>query len=78
MRKSAQQKLNEFFDEIESVRAAVTSLQVASNEKYQSSHYASGFLGESLIDAVMMLPKAKREEFRQRLASKAAQMSNKI
>jgi len=78
MRKSAQQKMNEFFDEMDALRGAVSRLQVASSEKYQSMAYSSGFLGETLIDAIMMLPKAKREEFRQRLSAKADQLANKF
>lgn len=67
MPKSTQQKISEYWNESELVRAAVKSFNDRSFEANGSFSYAAGFLESTLVDAIMHLPKAKREEFRARV-----------
>jgi len=78
MSKTAQQKLNEYFDEMDAIRARVDRLSTTSYEKHKSFSYAAGFLGEMLVDAVSNLPKAKRDEFKQKLAKRADEFAKQI
>ncbi len=78
MPKSAQQKFNEYLDECRTTSDAVSELTNATNEYYNGYAFAAGFLGMELANAIGMLPKAKREEFRARLIRKAEETRHKI
>jgi hypothetical protein len=78
MPKSAQQKWNEYLDECRTTSDAVSELTNATNEYYNGYAFAAGFLGMELANAIGMLPKAKREEFRARLIRKAEETRHKI
>ena len=76
MPKSAQQKWNEYLDESRETMAAINEVTNATNELYEGYAFAAGFLGMTLADAIVLLPKAKREEFRQRLFKQAEKARN--
>lgn len=67
MPKSAQQRMNEYWNECDQIRAAVKNFNDRSFEANGSFSFAAGFLESTLVDAIMQLPKAKREEFRARV-----------
>ena len=64
MAKSAQQRFNEYLDEARSTRESIKEFQDAAYENYQSHSYAAGFLESKLVDVIMALPRAQREELR--------------
>ena len=66
--KSAQQKFNEYLEESHSTMAAVNEVTESTLARYGSYSFAAGCLGMILTDAIGHLPKAKRAEFRARLA----------
>jgi len=76
MPKSAQQKWNEYLDESREIMAAINEVSNRTNELYEGYAFAAGFLGMTLADAIVLLPKAKREEFRQRLFKQAEKARN--
>jgi hypothetical protein len=76
MPKSAQQKWNEYLDESRETMAAINEVSNRTNELYEGYAFAAGFLGMTLADAIVLLPKAKREEFRQRLFKQAEKARN--
>jgi hypothetical protein len=78
MAKSAQQRFNEYLDECRSTTDAVSEFTNATNEYFNGYAFAAGFLGMQLADAIALLPKAKREEFRDRLIRKAEETRHKI
>jgi hypothetical protein len=78
MPKSAQQKWNEYLDESRETMAAINEVSNRTNELYEGYAFAAGFLGMELANAIGMLPKAKREEFRARLIRKAEETRHKI
>lgn len=67
MAKTAQQKLNEFYDECDLTRSVIKDFSNKSFEEKGSYAWAAGFFESVLVDAIMHLPKNKREEFRKRL-----------
>ena len=69
MPKTAQQKMNEFFDECESTRKVIKDLNDRSYEEKGSYSYSAGFLESVLVSAIMELPKARREYFRNFVAN---------
>jgi hypothetical protein len=71
--KSAQQKFNEYLAECEETRAAVKQFEQAVHEKYDGSGYAyiAGYFMMQMLEAVTHLPKAKRQEFRERFLREA-------
>ena len=66
--KSAQQKFNEYINESQSTMATINEVTESTLERYGSYSFAAGALGMILADAIGHLPKAKRAEFRSRLA----------
>ncbi len=66
--KSAQQKFNEYINESQSTMAVINEVTESTLERYGSYSFAAGALGMILADAIGHLPKAKRAEFRSRLA----------
>jgi hypothetical protein len=73
MAKSAQQKWNEYLSECEETRASVKQFEQAVHDKYDGSGYAyiAGYFMMQMMEAVTHLPKAKRQEFRERLLREA-------
>jgi hypothetical protein len=73
MAKTAQQKFNEYLDEREATRQAVSAFEKAVHEKYDGSGYAyiAGYFMMQMLDAVAHLPKAQRQEFRERFLREA-------
>lgn len=78
MAKSAQQKWNEYLDESRETMNAINELTNRTNERYEGYAYAAGFLGMTLADAIALLPKARRAEFRTRLLKQAEQARNEF
>jgi len=78
MPKSAQQKFNEYLEDCHATSDAISELTNATNEYYNGYAFAAGYLGMQLGDAIALLPKAKREEFRNRLIRKAEETRHKI
>lgn len=76
MAKSAQQKFAEYLDESRETMDAVNELTTHSNEFYDGYAFAAGYLGMMLKEAIMDLPRAKREQLRNRLFSKAQECKN--
>lgn len=64
MAKSAQQRLNAFFDESDATRATIKAFSDAAYEAYGTHSYAAGYLESAITGLIMQLPKAKREEAR--------------
>ena len=73
MSKSAQQKFNEYLDECQETREAVGAFEKAVHDKYDGSGYAyiAGYFMMQMLEAVTHLPKAKRQEFRERFLREA-------
>jgi hypothetical protein len=76
--KSAQQKFNEYLEDCRKTSDAIGELTNSTNEYYNGYAFAAGYLGMQLGDAIALLPKAKREEFRDRLARKAEEVRHQI
>jgi hypothetical protein len=77
MKKTAQQKLNEYYNELNELQSAIDNLSAASYEKYESHSYAVGCLGQLLQRAVSSLPKKEREAFKQNLNNLTARLIKK-
>ena len=73
MSKSAQQKFNEYLDECRETREAMGAFEKAVQDKYDGSGYAyiAGYFMMQMLEAVTHLPKAKRQEFRERFLREA-------
>jgi hypothetical protein len=78
MPKSAQQKWNEYLDESRETMAAINEVSNRTNELYEGYAFAAGFLGMTLADAIALLPKARRAEFRERLLKQADKARNEF
>lgn len=78
MRKTAQQKFNEYLDECSQTRAAVNAFTDGSRQLYGDYAYAAGYYGSLVADLITQLPKAKREEYRQRLLRESKQIEQKF
>jgi hypothetical protein len=78
MPKSAQQKFNEYLEDCHKTSDAIGEFTNATNEYYNGYAFAAGYLGMQLADAIGYLPKAKRQEFRDRLQKKAQEIKNQI
>ncbi len=76
MPKSAQQKFNEYLAESRETSNAVTEFISASYDNYGNYAYACGALESMVKDLIGELPKAKREEMRQRFRSMAQKQKN--
>ena len=71
MRKSAQQKLNEFYSESADTRNYVHAFVQASYDKHGSYSHAAGYLESMVGSLIMELSKAKRESAREELMKAA-------
>ena len=67
MKKSAQQKFNEYLDECRETRAALGEFEKAAQDRYDNNGYAyiAGYMMSQLQDAIIGLPRARRAEFRE-------------
>jgi len=61
--KTAQQKLNDSFDENATIRATVRAFVDDSYNHHQSYAHAAGYLQSFAAELIMQLPKAKRDQF---------------
>lgn len=73
MAKSAQQKFNEYLAECDATRDAVKQFEQAVHAKYDGSGYAylAGYFMMQMQEAISELPKAKRQEFRDKFLREA-------
>ncbi len=78
MAKSAQQRFNEYLDEARSTRESIKEFQDAAYESYRSHSYAAGFLESKLVDVIMALPRAQREELRAVFRQQAAKLQKEV
>jgi hypothetical protein len=62
--KSAEQKLDAILAESEVTRDLLKDFIASSYNRYQSDSYAAGFLESMVVNLIMELPKAKRNEVR--------------
>jgi len=75
MAKSAAVKIEEFLNECHGTRAVLKEFNDVCKSRFGDYNYAAGYLESVLVDAIMELPKARREAFRAQLHNKAYQMS---
>lgn len=75
MRKTAQQKFNEYLEDCRKTTQAVNQVIDTSKEFYGDYAYATGYLSTVLQEVIAQLPRAKREELRQRFVSKAQEFT---
>jgi hypothetical protein len=75
MKKSAQDRFDEFRAEQHETRMAATAFVNASYNKYGSYNFACGYLQTMVNDLIAELPKKRREEYRAQLLKAAAGMS---
>ena len=78
MAKSAQQRFTEYLDEARSTRESIKEFQDAAYENYRSHSYAAGFLESKLVDVIMALPRAQREELRSVFRQQAAKLQKEV
>jgi hypothetical protein len=78
MAKSAQQRFTEYLDEARSTRESIKEFQDAAYENYRSHSYAAGFLESKLVDVIMSLPRAQREELRAVFRQQAAVLQKEV
>lgn len=71
MPKTAQQKFNEYLEDSRKTTQAVNQMIESSNDLYGGYAYATGYLSTVLQEVIAQLPRAKREELRQRFARSA-------
>ena len=71
MRKSAQQKFNEYLNEAAETRFAVNEMVKQSHKRYGDYSYAAGYLESLIMELVGELPKARRAAIRDRLLANA-------
>lgn len=76
MRKTAQQKFNEFLDESRETRDAINEFEAAARENYKSYAFAAGVFATLLGDVIAELPKARRAALRDQLYSLAQKQKN--
>lgn len=76
---SARERLNAVFSEMDETRDAVNEFINHSYTAHQKSYaHATGALSVILEDAINLLPKAKRAEFRERLYRLAAEQKRDV
>jgi hypothetical protein len=75
MAKSAAVKLEEFMNECHGTRAVIKEFNDVAKSRFGDYGYGAGYLESVLVDAIMELPKARREAFRAQLHNKAYQLS---
>jgi hypothetical protein len=79
MRKTAQQKFNEFLDECRETRDAINELERNSRENHDGSYaFACGVFSTLLGDLIAELPKARRAEVRNDLYRMAQKQKNEL
>lgn len=78
MRKTAQQKFNEYLDECRETAQAVNEFINRSHENCQGYAYATGALSTIVQEIIAQLPKAKRAEYRQRFLDLAQGQKNEF
>jgi len=76
MKKTAQQKFNEFLDESRETRNAINEFESASRENHKSYAFAAGVFSTLLGDVIAELPKARRAELREQLYKLAQKQKN--
>jgi quinol monooxygenase YgiN len=78
MPKTAQQKMNEFFNEADATRATMKAFADASRENYGSHAYAAGYFESMVVTLTLQLPKAKRDEVRREFEQLATKQRNEV
>lgn len=78
MRKTAQQKFNEYLDECRETTQAVNEFIDRSQENHKNYAYATGALSTIVQEIIAQLPKAKRAEYRQRFQVLAQGQKNEL
>ena len=78
MRKSAQEKFNEFLDESRETGNAVHDMVEASYDLHKNYGYAVGTLQSLAIELIAQLPKVKRAEYRDKLRRQAQKLKNEL
>lgn len=57
----------QYMNEVKETRETITELVKQTRNRYGDYAYAAGYLEAMLADALFMLPKARREEFRENM-----------
>ena len=78
MAQSAQERFNGVINEVSATRQSIKEFQDAAFARFGSYSYGAGYLESSLIDAIMLLPKHKRAEFRQMFLQQAEQQKKMV
>jgi hypothetical protein len=78
MRKTAQQKFNEYLDECRETQDAINEVERTSRENYKDYAFACGVFSSLLSRTISELPKARRAEFRNELYSIAQRQKNEM
>jgi hypothetical protein len=73
-RKSAQARLAEHFNECDATRDVLRNF-IKSAEESNSYAYVAGYMESKMMDLIMMLPRAKREEIRNEFDRKARDLA---
>ncbi len=76
--KSAQQKFNEYLAESRATADAVRAFVNVSADNNSGYAYAAGALQSMIIDIISELPKARREELRERFDRMTQQQKNEL
>ena len=76
--KSAQQRFNEALEDMHRTSDAIRLFVNASNDNYRNYGYAAGVLSTMLADAIALLPKQQREQFRSELAKLTEKQVNEF
>jgi hypothetical protein len=77
MRKSAQEKIQDFLEESRETRDAINELVNNTKQHFGDYGYAAGYLQSFLGDVIAELPRARRAEIRDRLYAKALEYRSK-
>ncbi len=78
MRKTAQQKFNEYLDECRETQNALNEVERTTRENYGDYAYACGVFSSLLSRTISELPKARRESYRQELLNIAQKQKNEL
>jgi hypothetical protein len=74
-RLTAAEKLDLFRNECHGTRSLLREFVDVSYKKFGGHSYSSGYLESLVVDILMELPKARREEVREQLSRKAYRMA---
>ena len=74
-RLTAAEKLDLFRNECHGTRSLLREFVDVSYKRFGGHSYSSGYLESLVVDILMELPKARREEVREQLSRKAYQMA---